>query len=218
MEVDIQCTKTSNNSYATVWKSKCDEPLPTIESNSLGRLNNLLKKLQRDPEKFDQYHEIIQDQLNEGIVEKVTDEPTKNVYYIPHKPVIKKEAESMKMLIVYDASAKALESSPLLNDQFETGPCLQNLLWDVLVRNLFRLVALPAYVKQVFVQFRIQQEDRDSLRFHWTKDKEMLTVKVLRFTWALFGLVQSPFLLGATIYQHVEGLQEKYPSEVEKIE
>ena len=123
----------------------------------------------------------------------------------------------MKMWIVYDASAKALESSPLLNDQFETGPYLQNLLWDVLVRNLFRLIALSAYVKQVFVQVRIQSEDRDSLRFHWIKNKEMLTVKVLRFTWALFGLVQSPFL-GATIYQHMEGLQEKYPSEVGKIE
>lgn len=50
-------------------KPRRDELLPTNESNSLGRLNNLVKKLQRDPEMFDQYHEIIQGQLKEGIVE-----------------------------------------------------------------------------------------------------------------------------------------------------
>ena len=39
-----------------LWKPRHDEPLPTNESNSLGRLNNLLKKLQRDPEMLDQYN------------------------------------------------------------------------------------------------------------------------------------------------------------------
>jgi hypothetical protein len=95
-----------------LWKSRHDEPLPTNESNSLGRLNNLLKKLQRDPEMLDQYHKIIQDQLKEMIVEKVTNDPVKNAYYIPHKPVIRKAAESTKIRIVYDASAKASERSP----------------------------------------------------------------------------------------------------------
>jgi hypothetical protein len=80
-----------------LWKPRHDEPLPTNESNSLGRLNNLLKKLQRDPE-------IIQNQLKEGIVGKVTDDRVKNAYYIPHKPVIRKAAESTQIRIVYDAS------------------------------------------------------------------------------------------------------------------
>ena len=200
-----------------LWKPRHDEPLPTNESNSLGRLNNLLKKLQRDPEMLDQYHKIIQDQLKEGIVEKVTDDPVKNAYYIPHKPVIRKAAESTKIRIVYDASAKASESSPSLNDCLETGPPLQNLLWDVLVRNRLKPVAMSADVKQAFLQVRIRPEDRDSLRFHWIKDKETLTIEVLRFTRALFGLVQSPFLLGTTIQQHLEVIRETYPSEVEEI-
>ena len=39
----------------------------------------------------------------------------------------------------------------------------------------------------------------------------------MRFTRALFGLVQSPFLLAGTLKLHLENLKEKYPAEVEEI-
>lgn len=41
---------------------------------------------------------------------------------------------------------------------------------------------------------------------------------VLRFTCALFGLAQSPFLLGGIIKQHLASLREKYPKEVDEIQ
>ena len=43
-------------------------------------------------------------------------------------------------------------------------------------------------------------------------------IEVLRFTRALFGLVQSPFLLGGTKHQHLEGKKERYTSAVEEIQ
>ena len=55
------------------------------------------------------------------------------------------------------------------------------------------------------------------LRFHWVKE-ETSEIEVLRFTRALFGLVQSPFLLGATLKRHLESLKERYPNEVAEIE
>lgn len=39
----------------------------------------------------------------------------------------------------------------------------------------------------------------------------------MRFTRALFGLVQSPFLLARTLKLHLESLREKYPEEMEEI-
>ena len=110
----------------------------------------------------------------------MTSEPVGREFYIPHKPVIRESAESTKLRIVYDVSAKANEKSPLLNDCLETGPSLQNLLWDVLVRN-------------------------------------RLEVEVLRFTCALFGLVQSPFLLVGTLQYHLQSLKGRYPKEVDEI-
>ena len=81
------------------------------------------------------YDEIIQEQLSEGIVERVVDEPSERVFYIPHKSVKKKTAGTTKLRIVFDASAKPSEDRPSLNECLETGPPLQNPLWNVVVHN-----------------------------------------------------------------------------------
>ena len=178
-----------------LWKAG----LPTNERGSIRRLENLVKKLRREPGMVDKYDEIIQEQLAEGIVERVVDEPKQRVFYIPHKPVVRETAATTKLRIVFDVSAKPSEGGPSLNDCLETGPPLQNLLWDVLVRNRLKPVALATDIKQAFLQVCIRQEDRDVLRFCWIKNKDPSTIEVLRFTRALFGLVQSPFLLAGTI-------------------
>ena len=91
-------------------------------------------------------------------------------FYIPHKAVVRANAESTKMRIVYDASAKASASSPSMNECLQTGPPLQNQLWSVLTRNRFRPVAIAGDLKQAFLQVRVRRADRDALRFHWLKD------------------------------------------------
>ena len=62
--------------------------------------------MKKDPEKFEKYDHIIKEQLAEGIIERITSRPNGREYYIPHKPVIRENAESAKMRIVYDGSAK----------------------------------------------------------------------------------------------------------------
>ena len=121
----------------------------------------------------------------------------KKEFSLPHKPVMRKAAESTKMPIIFDASAKANQTSPSLNDCLQTTST-PNLLWSVLVRNRFKPVALWGDLKQVFLQVRILEADPDALRFHWIKDKDPSQTEVLR----LFGLIQSPFLLGGTLKQH----------------
>lgn len=152
-----------------------------------------------------------------GIVERVSSDPVGREFYIPHKTVVRESAESTKLQIVLDASAISKERRPSLNHCLETGPPLQNLLRDILVRNRLKPVALAGDLKQAFLQVRIQSEDRDALRFHWIKDKEMLNVEVLRYTHALFGLVRSPLSLEGTLHQHLEGMKERYLSAVEEI-
>ena len=133
-----------------LWKHGHDI-LPNNKSGGLRRMENLVKKLQREPDLLAQYDEVIQDQLAKGIVEKVTSDPVWREFYIPHKPVIRESAESTKLRIVFDASARSNEKSPSLNDCLETGPSLQNLLWDVLVRNRLKAVALAGGLKQAFL-------------------------------------------------------------------
>lgn len=72
-------------------------------------------------------------------------------------------------------------------------------------------------VEQAFLQIWIQEADSDALQFHWIKDKTSSQVKVLWFTQALFGPIQSPFLLGGTLKQHLESLKDNYPEVVKEI-
>ena len=191
--------------------------LENNKAGSLGRLSSLLRKLKQNPSLFDQYNDVMQQQLAQQIIEKAPEVSTRKEFYIPHRPVIRESAESTKVRIVYDASAKPSEKSPSLNECLETGPPLQNLLWNVLVRNRFKPVALAGDLKQAFLQIRIREEDRDAMRFHWIKDKDSSKVEVYRFTRAMFGLVQSPFLLGGTLEYHLNSMKEQHPAEVDEI-
>ena len=92
------------------------------------------------------------------------------------------------MRIVYDASARANEKVPSLNDCLETGPTLQSKLPSVLIRNRSQPVALAGDLKQAFLPVRMREKDRDVMRLHWIKDLAIKKVESLRFTAALFGL------------------------------
>ena len=60
-------------------------------------------------------------------------------------------------------------------------------------------------------------DDHDDLRFHWIKEKDPNQIETLRFTRRVFGLVQSPFILGGTLQEHLGSYIEKYPTEVSEI-
>ena len=117
------------------WKGD-HPPLPSNKSGSLKRLGSLVQRLKKTG-RLDDYDAIIQEQLNEGIIEEAEMPATQREFYIPHKAVVRESAETTKMRIVYDASARAYDSAPSLNDCLEVGPPLQNQLWKVLLRGRF---------------------------------------------------------------------------------
>ena len=80
--------------YQTSLPGKGNHPtIPTNEMGSKKRLENLIRKLKKN-ELYKEYNAIIEEQLQHGIVEVAPKISTENEYYIPHKAVVKKEAES----------------------------------------------------------------------------------------------------------------------------
>jgi hypothetical protein len=89
-----------------------------------------------------EYDDVMQDHLGKGVIEPVPVQPTGEiVHYVPHQPVIREQAQSTKMRIVYDCSSKPDATTPPLNDCLETGPSLQPLLFDILLRTVFEDIA-----------------------------------------------------------------------------
>ena len=198
------------------WKGN-HPSLPSNEAGSLRRLTSLVKKL-RSQGIIERYDQVIQDQIKAGIVERVTGSATgQRHFYIPHKGVVRDSAETTKLRVVYDASARAYSGAPSLNECLNPGPPLLNKLWSVLVRARFQLIAVTGDIEQAFLQVRIREQDRNVLRFHWLKDLNSKEVETLRFTRALFGLTSSPFLLGGVIQDLVDSCRERYPEIVREI-
>jgi hypothetical protein len=161
-------------------------------------------------EMTEKYAEVINQRKSDGIVESATEPSTGKEFDITHKPVMRTQAESTKLRVVYNASSRENPQEPSLNDCLYAGPSLQNRLWNVLVRMRLHPVAVTGGIKQAFLQVRIRKAERDSLRFHWKSNKQSL-VETLRFTRALFGLVCSAFLLGGIVERHLESREEREP-------
>jgi hypothetical protein len=162
-EFTEQLTRSPEGWYETSLPWKPNHPsLPNNKQGSIKRLASLHRKLQKD-ELSEQYDSIIRDQLASGIIEEAPDIPHGKEFYIPHKCVIRKSAESTKMRIVYDASARDSSDAPTLNDCLYTGPALQNKLWDVLVQQRSFPVLVSGDIKQAFLQIRVRECERDAL-------------------------------------------------------
>ena len=124
-------SKTSVHDYENLCSLdvRRDEVVYDEIKKQLGRLNNFLNNLKRN-DQFNTYNDIIRDQQENGIVEKV-DEKSRcqnNKYHMLHKAVVREAAQTTKVRIVYDASAKSGSKNVSLNECLETGPLLQNLI------------------------------------------------------------------------------------------
>ena len=70
-----------------------------------------------------EYNEVIQEQLNEGIVEEVAKEnQPESLHHLPHHPMIRKTVETTKLRVVVDGSSKERKGANSLNDCLHVGP------------------------------------------------------------------------------------------------
>ena len=209
-EFKEQLSRANEGWYETglPWRGNHPE-LPHNKQGSLQRLQSLTKGLHRKGLSSD-YNDVIQNQIAENIVERAPEEISGREYYIPHKAVVRETAETTKLRIVYDASARASPESPSLNECLNPGPPLQNRLLDVLIRQRAYPIVVTGDIRQAFLQIRIRENERDALRFHW-RSSEDDEVETYRFTRALFGLVSSPFLLNGVLEAHLDAWEKRSP-------
>ena len=166
----------------------------------------MLKNLYQKQEVRRAYKTVVKDQLENNIIEEVTETEINNSskeFYMPHKAVVCECAESTMLRVVYDASVKS-ESALSLNDCLEKGPPLQNKLWHILIRTRFRPVVKCGEKEKTFLQIRIRKNERDCLRCHWSEKANNDIIKIYWFTRLVFGLNQSPFILQGTLKIHFE--------------
>ena len=187
----------------------------TNEEPSRKRLHNVNRKLKQNQQLKDVYEKIVHEQLKDGVIEKTKESSTsERVFYMPHKPVIKENASTTKVRMVFDASARPHPTANSVNECMHTGPPLQPLLWDILIRARMSTHLLLADLQKAFLQVGLKEDDRDAFRFLFDINGQ---VEHLRFTRVPFGVESSPFMLGATLQHHFNLQPEEYQNTIESL-
>ena len=136
-------------------------PQQKNEAQSRVRLNSLFRRM--SPSVKESYDAIIKEQLDMGIIEEAPTQPTgSSTFYMLHKPVIRDNATSMKVCMVFDASAKPSPEAFSVNECMNPGPQTQPLLWDILIRSRVAPVCVAGDIMKAFLQVELHTEDRDA--------------------------------------------------------
>ncbi|XP_054272891.1 uncharacterized protein LOC128993157 [Macrosteles quadrilineatus] len=154
-----------------LWKN--DEfNFPPSYDNALRRLNTLEKKMERNLEFNEAYTTKIDEYMEKGYIRKLSPEKaaiiTDLTFYLPHFGVSNPNKPD-KIRLVFDAAAKSHGVS--FNDALLSGPDYLNPLPSVLLKFRLGKFAIVGDIKEMFHQVNIKDEDVDSQRFLWRKDK-----------------------------------------------
>ncbi len=112
-----------------------------------------------------EYDAIIRNQIELGTVEHVkqrssTDENISCIHYLPHDAVVRRDKDTTKVRVVYDASAKGNGTS--LNNCLHAGPKFDQTIFDLLLKFRAHRVAL---MRRPFLWFRFPRRIVKSFDF-----------------------------------------------------
>ncbi|XP_076656372.1 uncharacterized protein LOC143361016 [Halictus rubicundus] len=191
--------------------------LPNNYSYALERLKNLERRMDKEPELANAYTRQIEDLIKKGYAEKLTAQQIETgspVWYLPHFGV-KHVDKPNKLRIVFDAAAKCHGTS--LNDVLLPGPDLLNSLLGVLMRFRQRKIAFVADIKEMFLQIKIREEDRDVQRFLWRETERNQKPDVYRMSSMIFGAISSPSSAQYVKNRNADEFATLYPEAVNAI-
>ena len=165
------------------------------------------EKLKKDPEKRNTVHKIFDDQIDQGVLELIseTDTPKGGVHYLPWHLVERPGHPTTPTRIVKNASFRG-RNGISLNSAQHIGP---NLLPDIVASTIrFRKgrIGFITDVSKMFWQVKIPPEQQD---LH-----QIITHKgIARQCTVMFGESSSPFLSMATCHYHAsrEDIKQKFP-------
>ncbi|XP_053395705.1 uncharacterized protein LOC128555912 [Mercenaria mercenaria] len=216
MKMFLDSLQFENGRYQVTWPWNEDCPnLPVNRELALGRLKSCLNKMKNKPDLLQKYDAVMKDQLSKGVIEKVEQSKTDGlVHYLPHHAVITPQKATTKIRVVYDASARTRKENKSLNECMYRGPVMLQDLCGMLLRFRIQHVAVVTDIEKAFLQIGLQSNQRDVTRFLWLKDFEKPifdadNIQEYRFCRVPFGVISSPFLLGAIVDYHLKSYNDE---------
>jgi len=101
------CSENSRYQIQWPWKYK-NIDIPDNLDVAISRLRSLARLFYKDRNLLEKSDEVISNQVEQGIVKKVTavTKTNQQCHYLPHHPVITPDKNTIKLCVVYDASVE----------------------------------------------------------------------------------------------------------------
>ena len=120
---------------------------PQTIGKCVKRLKFLHRKLKVEPALSSKYHNIIQEQERNGIIEMADealgdDSNNKGIHYLLHHAVVRKDREITKVRVVYDGTAKTSKNELLLSGCLEVGLNYIPHIFDLLTKFRYNAIGL----------------------------------------------------------------------------
>ncbi|XP_025192697.1 uncharacterized protein LOC112592764, partial [Melanaphis sacchari] len=165
------------------------EEFPGSRQVAFNRLLQLERKLSADKILYKAYNNFMSEyedlghmSLAEGVGQ----------YFIPHHAVQKMEGDSVKLRVVFDASAKC-HSGLSLNQCLMVGPKLQQDIVDVLIGFRVHKVAFTTDICKMYRQIDVLPQYRGYQYILW-RESPQLTVKEYSLNTVTYGVNCAPYL------------------------
>ncbi|XP_036343642.1 uncharacterized protein LOC118752901 [Rhagoletis pomonella] len=129
--------------------------------------------------------------------------------YLPHHPVVKMDAASTKVRIVFDASMKTTNGKSL-NDILATGPALQQDLSAILSNWRTMKYVFIADIEKMFRCIDVNEEDAQYQRILW-RERPGEPIQEYYCSTVMFGTASAPYTAIRTINQLAEDEAERFP-------
>ncbi|XP_066244730.1 uncharacterized protein [Euwallacea similis] len=160
----------------------------------------LERKLDSNPNLKSQYVEFMNEYIKLGHMQKVSNAMLhKHAYYMPHHAVVRDEARTTRLRVVFNCSMKT-STGVSFNDLQMIGPTIQKDLMSILLRFRQHRYVVAADVEKMYRQILIEPNQRPLQRILW-RDNAQIPVEVYELKTVTYGTSSAPFLAIRCLFQ-----------------
>ena len=188
--------------------------LPNNYNEAFATLRNTERSLRKDQQWSETYQKQIEDMVNRGVAEKLTEEELQEwngpTYYISHLAVVNQRSQSTPVRIVFNSSQVCQGTS--LNACLAKGPdCYMNNLVGILLRWREEQVALVGDIRKMFNSIHLKPLEKHCHRFLWRDLETDRDPDVYMMTRVNMGDTPAPAISTEAVYKTADLFENESP-------
>ncbi|XP_036146042.1 uncharacterized protein LOC118646697 [Monomorium pharaonis] len=178
---------------------------------ALRRLHSLERRFRNNSHLKLQYSAFMSEYLALGHMKPIDEDPSslRAAYYLPHHCVLKEDAKTTKLRVVFDGSCKT-NTDVSLNDCLMTGPVVQQDLISILMRFRTFRYAMVADIIKMYRQVLIHPSQTHLQRILW-REEPSLNVTPFELTTVTYGTTSASYLATRCLQDLAERYMSVFP-------